>query len=71
MQIHGRFPILYRQTEDSRGCERVQDTSLPTKEKKKLVEATYRGTKILESHPSSINPGSGPCHLKSNRLPTK
>lgn len=33
MQIHGRFPILYRQTEDSRGCERVQDTSLPTKEK--------------------------------------
>ena len=33
MQIHGRFPIFYRQTEDSRGCERVQDTSLPTKEK--------------------------------------
>ena len=33
MQIHGRFPILYRQKEDSRGCERVQDTSLPTKEK--------------------------------------
>ena len=39
MQIHGRFPILYRQTEDSRGCERVQDPGLPTKEK--LVEATF------------------------------
>ena len=33
MQIHGRFPILYRQTEDCRGRERVQDTSIPTKEK--------------------------------------
>ena len=33
MQIHGRFPILYRQKEDSRGCERVQDPGLPTKEK--------------------------------------
>ena len=33
MQIHGRFPILYRQREDSRGCERVQDPGLPTKEK--------------------------------------
>ena len=32
MQIHGRFPILFRAREDSRGCEGLQDTSLPIKE---------------------------------------
>ena len=33
MQIHGRFPILLRAREDSRGCEGLQNTGLSIKEK--------------------------------------
>tara|TARA_R100000655_G_scaffold40167_3_gene75775 strand:- start:1638 stop:2075 length:438 start_codon:yes stop_codon:yes gene_type:complete len=32
MQIHGRFPILLRAREDSRGCEGVQNASIQIKE---------------------------------------
>ena len=32
MQIHGRFPILLRAREDSRGCEGLQNTGLSIKE---------------------------------------